>query len=442
MYVQQGVFGTVGSADYPLSNLRRQFPWISPGEVLADGAVSYSVLRQYNGGVTLALYDRGGIMVDSQDFFRTPTPVAGLGAAPAGVEHGALFGARAGIFGPMGAPATPRSPTPGSGMGLFPTLPGQPNWGLFSPREGVFGPMGARPRGTAPPGYALSGELFPTLPGQPNWGMFSPHAGIFGPMGARPRGQAPEGYALRGMGASAIEREGATRQGYTYSRRMAPGAALRWSGLRGLGDADTPTEISVTVVQRGLVSAGTQPSPGTVDGLWGPNTYESLRSFIAQVAPGLGLDAARALAPAGGVALRDVPARNRAVTLPNAVASRLESLSGSYRAPSSSSSSSSSSAATTPSGASTGKNGGALPASADEASYLDELLPSGGFDISMPVLGAPLWVWLLAGGLVAAGGGYYAYARTRRRRTGRAQVEARRASLRGRAAAQKRALAR
>ena len=150
MYVH-GMSGTGVGGSHPLPMLFRQFPWISPGEVLDDGAVAYRVLKKWPGGVRVALYDRGGIMVDSQDFFQPGVSGAQVfhGVGGAQVFHGiggdGIFGGRSGIFGAMGD------------VGAFPTMPGQPNWGMFSPREGIFGAMGTRPKGTAPQAYAFSG---------------------------------------------------------------------------------------------------------------------------------------------------------------------------------------------------------------------------------------------------------------------------------------------
>lgn len=85
-------------------------------------------------------------------------------------------------------------------------------------------------------------------------------------------------------------------------------------------------EISVRVVQMGLIGGRVAPSPGPADGLWGPLTHESLRSYVASAAGSMGLDAARVLAP-----LRNVPARSRSIELPNEIASHLERMAGQYR---------------------------------------------------------------------------------------------------------------
>lgn len=54
--------------------VRSYFPWISPGELVDDGAASFSVAAQGVNWVRLNFYDRGGILVDQQDFY----PVNGM----------------------------------------------------------------------------------------------------------------------------------------------------------------------------------------------------------------------------------------------------------------------------------------------------------------------------------------------------------------------------
>lgn len=57
-----------------VSLVRSYFPWISPGELVDDGAASFSVAAQGVNWVRLNFYDRGGILVDQQDFY----PVTGM----------------------------------------------------------------------------------------------------------------------------------------------------------------------------------------------------------------------------------------------------------------------------------------------------------------------------------------------------------------------------
>lgn len=91
--------------------------------------------------------------------------------------------------------------------------------------------------------------------------------------------------------------------------------------------------ISVDVLQRGILGYrqsvdSSVPSPGRVDGAWGPVTHEALRGYVATVAPRFGLDAAVVLAP-----LRSVPARARTVELNDMIAATLTDMAASYRAP-------------------------------------------------------------------------------------------------------------
>ncbi|HEY5656654.1 MAG TPA: hypothetical protein VIY27_02585, partial [Myxococcota bacterium] len=333
MYVDQGVSGLGAAGHHPLSQLPRQFPWISPGELLDDGAVSYSVAKQWDGGVRLYLYDRGGIMVDSQDFFHTPTPVGGMGDDGRGpVAHGLEYG------------------------------------GIFGAPEGIFIAMGARPRSKA---------------------VIKPHVAV--------------GLAGRGI----------------FGQNT-------FHAMDGLGDDNTPTSLSVTVIQRGLHAAGTSPSPGTVDGDWGPATLASLRAYVVRNHPLM------AISQTWRDSLAQLTAtapRTRAVVLPNLIASRLERHSGSYRAPTTTTrtrTTTTTGPAPVPGGngapapggkpgaaqpgAGNGKSGGALPG----GELLPDGLPGQSF-LTRPMLGAPTWVWLVAGGLLAASGGLVLFTGRKRR---------------------------
>lgn len=341
MYRTQ-MLGALAAGSHPLSQLPRMFPWISPGEVLDDGAVSFSVLKRWDGGVRLALYDRGGIMVDSQDFFRTPT----MGELPAERAEGLSYG------------------------------------GIFGTSKGIFTGMSSR---------GLGGVGFP---GQPNWGLFSPAEGTLGPMSVAPRGQAPGGYHFSGLG----------------------------------GPLD-PTSLAVNIVQRALVVAGTRPAPGSVDGLWGPNTEASLREWVTTNAGPLGADPARVLAT-----FSSVPARAQHLSLPNVLASRLEALSGRY------SGGGTSTSAPAPSGGGTstsapsggGKGAATTPTSADTfwtPGVPDLPMVTGA--LSRRVLGAPVWVWGVAGTLVALSAAYFGWASIKKRKRARARVAANRRRRRG-----------
>lgn len=77
--------------------------------------------------------------------------------------------------------------------------------------------------------------------------------------------------------------------------------------------------ISVREVQQGLTywrnveSRGwtdDAPSPGRIDGLWGPRTHEALRAYVAWHAPRARYDSARVMAP-----LRSVEARTHEIEL-------------------------------------------------------------------------------------------------------------------------------
>jgi hypothetical protein len=98
--------------------------------------------------------------------------------------------------------------------------------------------------------------------------------------------------------------------------------------FQGLGAYNTPTSLSVRVVQRGLIAASVSPSPGAADGIWGPRTQASLSAWLTTEAGRHRLSASTIRSTFGGI-----PARARTITLPNALASRLEQLSGGYRAP-------------------------------------------------------------------------------------------------------------
>jgi len=93
--------------------------------------------------------------------------------------------------------------------------------------------------------------------------------------------------------------------------------------------------ISVSEVQQGLTywrnveSRGLTddaPSPGRIDGMWGPRTHEALRAYVAHHAGGSRFDAARVLAP-----LRSVPARTREIELELYFAGRLQTHAVLYR---------------------------------------------------------------------------------------------------------------
>jgi len=93
----------------------------------------------------------------------------------------------------------------------------------------------------------------------------------------------------------------------------------------GLGAYNTPTPLSVRVVQRGLIVAGVSPSPGTPDNKWGPNTQASLSAWLTTEAGRHRISASDVRATFGNIAPRATT-----ITLPNALASRLERLSGDY----------------------------------------------------------------------------------------------------------------
>ena len=63
----------------PVSLVRSYFPWISPGELVDDGAASFSLAAKGVNWVRLNFYDRGGILVDQQDFYPVgPEGISGL----------------------------------------------------------------------------------------------------------------------------------------------------------------------------------------------------------------------------------------------------------------------------------------------------------------------------------------------------------------------------
>lgn len=84
--------------------------------------------------------------------------------------------------------------------------------------------------------------------------------------------------------------------------------------------------LSVLTLQQGLSVAGVPP--GVVDGRWGPQTHEAMRAWTAEVAPTMGLDSARVLAP-----LREYAVGASVVQLEARIAGALEELAASYRAP-------------------------------------------------------------------------------------------------------------
>lgn len=141
-------------------------------------------------------------------------------------------------------------------------------------------------------------------------------------------------------------------------------------------------DISVRVVQRGLIGGRVSPSPGPADGKWGPRTHESLRSYVAAAAPGMGLDPARVLAPLRLLTYYD-SARNvigaRTLSLPNEIASHLERMAAQY-------------------------DEVARPGPALDTTTPSELTTS---------QGAPLWPWVLGGSVLLAGLGYWLYRRMR-----------------------------
>jgi len=192
--------------------------------------------------------------------------------------------------------------------------------------------------------------------------------------------------------------------------------------FQGLGAYDTPTPLSVTVLQRGLHAAHASPPPGIVDGAWGPATRASLSAWLTANAGQHRLSASR---------VRDsfsaLRTGSRSVTLPNALASRLEQLSGGYRAPSGGSHTTSGGSRTTTSGGSrttTNDSGGGSssePGTSDDGSGKGGGAADGGFAL-------PTWTPYAVGGaaLLGLGAFFLVQGKRARRPAKRAPVAANR----------------
>jgi hypothetical protein len=172
-----------------------------------------------------------------------------------------------------------------------------------------------------------------------------------------------------------------------------------FDGLGALGGADTPTPLSVTVVQRGLhvakADGRTDLSPGTIDGVYGPATARALRG-LARTMPVTEHSQEFLAAFASGPMTGSPTTRNR-VIMPNDVASLLERLSGRCSStaacrnalPGASSPSTTSTPATDPSTPMPSGDGVIAP---DGTANVEEWLP-----------------WAIGGGVLVLVGGYFVW---------------------------------
>jgi len=151
--------------------------------------------------------------------------------------------------------------------------------------------------------------------------------------------------------------------------------------VSGLGAADTPVSIGVRVVQRGLLAAGVTPSPGTPDNDWGPLTERSLSAWLTTEAGRYRLSASSIR---DSLRLHHLPGAT-AITLPNALASRLEQLSGQYSASSSRARPSSSTSSSVPTTA---------PAAASVAHTAPPSTPTWVWvGLGLTTVGLGWWIW-------------------------------------------------
>ena len=143
--------------------------------------------------------------------------------------------------------------------------------------------------------------------------------------------------------------------------------------------------VSVRLVQRGLIGGRVDPAPGPADGKWGPRTHQSLRSYVMAAAPGMGLDPVRVMAPLRLLTYYDSAhdvIGARTISLPDGLASHLERMAAQYN-------------------------------DVVRRQHRTSVVEAPPGAVAVVSHSAPVWPWVLGGTLIALGLGYWLHRRMR-----------------------------